>query len=426
MSGPSEEEKTDPNVAIPDDGEDPTIEGTMEVLLPELRKAGLDLPEPRPRPASKPPSTPSSRIPPRAPAPPRSSPPAPPRSSPPVSRAASARASSSAPSPSRPPSQPRPNSVPPASMPKPSDPPPPRRDPSARPPQRQRLAQMDTQLDQARSAVARQRHELDELRTRLEAKEERLDALLAELAEKGATSPDGVEGQLRDMEQRRDSLAEELRRRFAEADLTQAEQASRFASLEDRLDHLEEGGEIARVRMRLERVGHQLGAIEGRVEQVAGEQRELREALAERGSMTARVERLESLFEELAEELRHDRSGDLVDELRAQLDDMRALVLKTGDDEKALRERIEAQGRQLTEIRDSIAPPAAGPPPDGDDLTRIKGVGPKYAKALYAIGVTRIAQVASWQDDDVHRAATQLGVKAGRVRAWIRSAGAIG
>ena len=278
---------------------------------------------------------------------------------------------------------------------------------------------MDTQLDQARSAVARQRHELDELRTRLEAKEERLDALLAELAEKGATSPDGVEGQLRDMEQRRDSLAEELRRRFAEADLTQAEQASRFASLEDRLDHLEEGGEIARVRMRLERVGHQLGAIEGRVEQVAGEQRELREALAERGSMTARVERLESLFEELAEELRHDRS-------RAQLDDMRALVLKTGDDEKALRERIEAQGRQLTEIRDSIAPPAAGPPPDGDDLTRIKGVGPKYAKALYAIGVTRIAQVASWQDDDVHRAATQLGVKAGRVRAWIRSAGAIG
>jgi len=146
---------------------------------------------------------------------------------------------------------------------------------------------MDTQLDQARSAVARQRHELDELRTRLEAKEERLDALLAELAEKGATSPDGVEGQLRDMEQRRDSLAEELRRRFAEADLTQAEQASRFASLEDRLDHLEEGGEIARVRMRLERVGHQLGAVEGRVEQVAGEQRELREALAERGSMTS-------------------------------------------------------------------------------------------------------------------------------------------
>jgi len=413
MSGPTEEEKTDPHIAVPadDDGEDATIEGTMEVLLPELRKAGIEVPA-----SSKPPAAP----------PPRSMPaarPLPPPSRPPSSQSLPSRPPASQPLPSRPAS--RPPTSPPARMPKPSDPPPVRRDPSARPPQRQRLAQMDTQLDQARSAVARQRHELDELRTRLEAKEERLDALLSELAAKGAASPDGVESQLQEMERRRDSLAEELRRRFAEADLTQAEQTSRFASIEDRLDHIEEGTELSRVRMRLERVGHQLGTLETRVDQLAIDQRELRDQLEERGAMSARVERLESLFEELAEELRRDRDGDAIDEVRAQLDDMRALVLKTGDDERVLRQRVEAQDRALDEIKGSIVPPPAGPPPDGDDLTRIKGIGPKYARALYAIGVTRVAQIAAWADDDVHRAATQLGVKAGRVRAWIRAAGAL-
>lgn len=73
------------------------------------------------------------------------------------------------------------------------------------------------------------------------------------------------------------------------------------------------------------------------------------------------------------------------------------------------------------------APPAAAiePPPvlaeavetlpdDGDDLTRIKGLGPKISTALRALGVTRYAQIAAWTDADVARIDAQLGAFAGR------------
>src|SRR4051812_42966812 len=43
-----------------------------------------------------------------------------------------------------------------------------------------------------------------------------------------------------------------------------------------------------------------------------------------------------------------------------------------------------------------VEPPA--PADGGDDLTRLKGVGPKLAEQLRALGVTRFSQVAAWSD----------------------------
>lgn len=82
------------------------------------------------------------------------------------------------------------------------------------------------------------------------------------------------------------------------------------------------------------------------------------------------------------------------------------------------------------------APPAAAiaPPPvmaeapplsdEGDDLTRIKGLGPKISTALRALGVTRYAEIAAWTDDDVARIDAQLGAFAGRATrdSWIEQA----
>lgn len=83
------------------------------------------------------------------------------------------------------------------------------------------------------------------------------------------------------------------------------------------------------------------------------------------------------------------------------------------------------------------APPAAAivPPPvmaeapaavadDGDDLTRIKGLGPKISAALRALGVTRYAEIAAWTDADVARIDAQLGAFAGRATRdnWIEQA----
>lgn len=67
---------------------------------------------------------------------------------------------------------------------------------------------------------------------------------------------------------------------------------------------------------------------------------------------------------------------------------------------------------------------AATPQGMGDDLTRIKGLGPKLATTLADLGVTRFEQVAAWTDADIDRIDAQLGRFAGRIRrdAWVEQA----
>ena len=55
-------------------------------------------------------------------------------------------------------------------------------------------------------------------------------------------------------------------------------------------------------------------------------------------------------------------------------------------------------------------------PEADDDLTRIKGLGPKLADQLRALGVTSFAQIAAWDDADIDRVDAQLGRFQGRIR----------
>lgn len=68
-----------------------------------------------------------------------------------------------------------------------------------------------------------------------------------------------------------------------------------------------------------------------------------------------------------------------------------------------------------------IHPVPAGP---ADELTRMKGVGPKVAALLNGFGVTRYDQIASWTDTDVARIDSQLGAFRGRVvrDQWVEQA----
>ncbi len=67
-----------------------------------------------------------------------------------------------------------------------------------------------------------------------------------------------------------------------------------------------------------------------------------------------------------------------------------------------------------------VPPPPTAPPADalaaadGDDLTRIKGLGPKLKTLLASLGVTQFGQIAAWTDEDVARIDAQLGAFAGR------------
>jgi predicted flap endonuclease-1-like 5' DNA nuclease len=68
-----------------------------------------------------------------------------------------------------------------------------------------------------------------------------------------------------------------------------------------------------------------------------------------------------------------------------------------------------------------IHPAPAGP---ADELTRMKGVGPKVAALLNGLGITRFDQIAEWSDDDVARVDAQLGAFKGRIARdqWVEQA----
>ena len=68
-----------------------------------------------------------------------------------------------------------------------------------------------------------------------------------------------------------------------------------------------------------------------------------------------------------------------------------------------------------------IHPIPAGPP---DELTRMKGVGPKVVAMLNGMGVTRYDQIAAWTEADVARVDAQLGAFKGRIvrDQWVEQA----
>jgi len=60
----------------------------------------------------------------------------------------------------------------------------------------------------------------------------------------------------------------------------------------------------------------------------------------------------------------------------------------------------------------------------GDDLTRIKGLGPKLAALLGELGVTRYAQIAAWSAADIENIDAKLGRFSGRIERdqWVEQA----
>ena len=67
---------------------------------------------------------------------------------------------------------------------------------------------------------------------------------------------------------------------------------------------------------------------------------------------------------------------------------------------------------------------AAVPSAEGDDLTRIKGLGPRIRTLLAGLGVTRFEQIAAWSEQDIANIDAQLGAFAGRPTrdSWVEQA----
>ena len=60
------------------------------------------------------------------------------------------------------------------------------------------------------------------------------------------------------------------------------------------------------------------------------------------------------------------------------------------------------------------SPSVAMPAGEGDNLLRMKGVGPKLNQQLIDLGVTRYAQIANWTDADIAAIDGKLGNFKGR------------
>lgn len=71
-----------------------------------------------------------------------------------------------------------------------------------------------------------------------------------------------------------------------------------------------------------------------------------------------------------------------------------------------------------------VEPIHAIPAGPADELTRMKGVGPKVAALLNGLGITRYDQIAAWSDADVERVDSQLGAFKGRIGRdqWVEQA----
>ncbi|PKP95696.1 MAG: hypothetical protein CVT75_00720 [Alphaproteobacteria bacterium HGW-Alphaproteobacteria-14] len=97
--------------------------------------------------------------------------------------------------------------------------------------------------------------------------------------------------------------------------------------------------------------------------------------------------------------------------------------------EKARRNQalIDAAPAAVNVMAEPVPVPVPMPAPvpaAADDLTRIKGLGPKLVTLLGELGVTSYAQIAAWSDADVERIDAELGRFKGRITRdqWVAQA----
>jgi predicted flap endonuclease-1-like 5' DNA nuclease len=90
------------------------------------------------------------------------------------------------------------------------------------------------------------------------------------------------------------------------------------------------------------------------------------------------------------------------------------------DLELKLRGRINELEAALQNARTASVPP----PPEGGDLKVVRGIGPKFEKALKAAGITSLRQIAEFTEADIEAVARKLGIRPERIRKddWVAQA----
>lgn len=199
------------------------------------------------------------------------------------------------------------------------------------------------------------------------------------------------------------------------------------AGVEERVQRL--ATQLPALRESIERHDNDFKALRSRLELADARLGELEEEVrgTEKGSKT--IDTLATRVKELEVVAEKVRAGDqalrkMLDSKEKQAEERKGRLGELEDRTAKIEERLASLERTLADRLDRIEKALQSGPPPGDDLRRIKGIGPKFEKALHEMGVRSFAQIAAWTDEDVARIADKLGARIERIQkdGWIAAA----
>lgn len=279
-----------------------------------------------------------------------------------------------------------------------------------RPPSTAALSALEKRLD----ALSTDRPTLPE-DPRIEALERRLDTALETieaLRDRIAESPSPQSMELRieeaapgrgEFEDRVQALEKTLDDVHHTIDESAASSRGLVDSLTSRLDAVERS-----LSERLDGVASTAGQViilGSRVDELEENQQES-DTTTRIAELEAQVERMQRALDAAAPRL------DAFEALRIDFDALQARIEQSNG--------VSALEERLTRLESLPPPPAAIA-----SLTSVKGIGPKYAKALSETGVADIAALAGLEDQALQTLAESLGVAEKKLLAWRKSARAM-
>ena len=241
---------------------------------------------------------------------------------------------------------------------------------------RERIARLTAQLQGERDRIAKNESEISSMSSRLNLLDERVGELEEEVRGDASAAPKAASSNIGELEKRIDDL-ENVAKKVRAGDSALRE------ILEQQQKTVDERNAT-------------VAGLEGRVA-------ELEKALGAREADLARaVDKLDAAVAEIAS-------------LRERLD-----AAPTAPEGNATKPYVAPS-------RTKAAKPTATPAADAngeDDLKAIKGIGPKFEKALKKLGVVRYAQIAAWSEADLEGIAEKLGTRPQRIQkdGWIEAA----
>ncbi|MDF3067722.1 MAG: hypothetical protein K0R38_3323 [Polyangiaceae bacterium] len=159
-------------------------------------------------------------------------------------------------------------------------------------------------------------------------------------------------------------------------------------------------------------------SIAAQLEQRLGAaQLELRKLGSERHTLRARLRREADRVQELESalraeaQLRQQASGEHQAALAGLRNRLTELEVRSAAEVSRLSRELEAARNGSASTRNGSGPPEKTP----QGLRRIRGIGPAYQRALEALGVTRVEQIAAWTPSDLQATALKLKVRVERI-----------